>query len=107
MKTVGQVLEERKDVQRFTSALSKDWQSVLFLAIHKLHAIGQDGHADTSSAKQTLLQVVKSRDDSMLNKGIEEVQALADAAPSPLILGLFREVLDCLFAVKISPAEAP
>lgn len=106
MRSVGQLIAERKDLTPFKSVLSKDWQSVLFLAIHKLHYINVEGHADTKEIRNLLLATINEVDEAKLNQGIEMVQGLADNTSSVGLRRMYGDVLELLFAVKRSEQPA-
>jgi hypothetical protein len=104
MKNVYEVVKDYGErLEEFKSPLSRDWETVLFKAIDILHNIELDENIKTKHIENTLLPMIAlgKFDEKAINKGIQSVQSLNDSADRVLAQRL-KEVLDLLFAVKVS-----
>lgn len=93
-------------LDEFRSPLSREWETILFKAIDILHSIereSKDYGVSTKHIETILLPIIANSqfDEKSINTGIQAVQELHETGDKFLAKKL-KEVLDCLFAVKIS-----
>lgn len=103
MDNVYKVIKDYgEELDEFKSPLSRDWETVLFKAIDKLHKLGRGGGPNTRPLVLSLSSIISSGrfDEDLINKGIREVRELSGRNRE--LTDELSEVQKFLFAVKIS-----
>ena len=104
MLTVEEVVERYGDrLNDFKSHLSSDWEVLVFKSIDILHHLEREGFVKTRNIVLEDLNplILKGYEEEKLNQGILKIGQIADESTGIVLLRL-KEVLDNLFAVKIS-----
>lgn len=104
MKNVYELVKEYgEELDEFKSALSRDWETIVFKAIDILHDIELKGSAPVRELISILNPIILEGqyNDAAINTVIQKVRELSLEADK-MLLGKLNEIQRLLFAVKIS-----